>query len=764
EPGADRRLADYDQIVAYFRELAATSDRVVLDGGEPDGAAGRTTEGRPFFVAVISAPDNLRRLEEIRRDHLRLAEPRGLAPDEGEALVSRGKAVVACMASIHSNEVGPTQAMPALAHRLATTDDPELLRALESVVLVVVPCHNPDGYVAQVDWYRRWVGTPYEAAPLPDLYHRYVGHDNNRDWYAFTQVESRLTVDAVYARWRPVATLDQHQMTEDGPRLFVPPYQAPVEPHVDGALLERLDALGGAIRRDFAALGLKGVVSGVLFDAWSPNRAYVHYHGGVRVLTEIASARQATPVEAPRVQRRWTAASPENPDPWPPGPWRLSDVVRYDVEVALSALKAIARERATWLGVFRDVLARGAAPKGFAGYALVGADALPGGRPRATDMATVLRYGGVEARRVRGAQAGLIDADPARTVPDGAWFVPAGQPFFPFAQALLENVPYPEIRDGGALRRPYDVVCHHLPTLLGFEALRLDRAPETRDDETPAAAPTGPGAAPPACAPRAVRRAVYRSAAASMDEGWLRFFCDVRGISIERFGDDDVATRLVRRDAAGRAALIEGGPRLLVIPDLGRDVLNRGPSAVNLPPERRGGLGDAGAAAARDFVRAGGTLVCIKDSCAWAIDLLGLPLRNVLLDLPEGTRVDVPGAALRLIDAPATSPLAVRASGWPRLGAEGAAAIFQNGKAWTLSAAPEGARSAPAPQYLYAWAPSDRIRLSGYAEGVEHLAGRAAVVRADVGAGRAILFGFAPHFRHVTHATFPLLDAALDDV
>lgn len=741
-PGTDRRLADYDEIRAYFAALDAASDRVETE------IVGETTEGRPFLVAYVSSAENLRRREEIRRDNLRLADPASHAPGEAEALIARGKTIVLLNASIHSVEVGPTQATTEIAHRLATADEgSDLRRVLDDVVLVLTPCHNPDGYARQVAWYRRFVGTPFEAAPLPEVYNKYVGHDNNRDWFLFTQVESRLTIDRLHAPWRPQIAIDQHQMGPDGPRIFTPPYQEPVEPHVDAALLERLDALGAAVRADFSARGLRGLAQRALFDAWSPSRAYVHYHGGVRVLTEIASAKQASPLEFVRPKAPWNAPSERMPEPWEGGRWTLADIVRYDVEAALSVLRHASRDRAAWLRAFRDALARAATPiPGFAGYELTAQDG--GGLSAETERAVrrTLDYGGLDYALVAAAGRG------GRRL-----FVPSGQRFFPFAQCLFENTPYPTVRDDGRLRRPYDASCHHLPTFMGFAAVRRAEAPPLVAADAPPPAPVRPA---PDARPRL---AIYGSHIASMDEGWLRYFCDERGFAFERFTDDDVRRRLVARDARGVPRLVDGGPRVLALPDVPRAELDAGLTDASVPPEFRGGLGAAGAAAVRDFVIAGGALVAFKGSAPWAIDLCGLPLANALLDADE-TRTYLPGSAVRLVDPSPHSPLAARDGAWPAAG-DGIAAYFDGtSKAWRVSAEPEGRPAAPAPQSLYVYADAARLVLGGYAEGAERVADRIAVARCDVGRGRVVLFGFVPYFRHLTRATFPLVEAALVDV
>ena len=196
EVGADRRLADWPQIVSYFGRLAAASPSVKLD------TLGRTTLGSPFVLVTITSPENLRNLEQIRRTQARLADPRGLSAAEEARLLATQPAVVVIQCGIHSTEVGASQMAMELAWRLATNDT--LQAALRNVVVLLVPSANPDGNQLITEWYRAQLGTPWEGGAMPWLYHHYVGHDNNRDWYMVTQKETRLITDLLYRQWFPV--------------------------------------------------------------------------------------------------------------------------------------------------------------------------------------------------------------------------------------------------------------------------------------------------------------------------------------------------------------------------------------------------------------------------------------------------------------------------------------------------------------------------------------------------------------------------------
>src|SRR6266478_3608931 len=212
-PGDDRKLASWAKVVEYFQKLAAASDRVKFE------EIGKSTVGAPFVYATISAPENLRRLEEFKDIQRQLADPRiigsptnpTLADRKASALIARGKAIVAITCGIHSTEVGSYLSSMLIAYRLASSNDPEVQEILKNTIILLVPSTNPDGVDIVNNWYQKTLGTPYEGTDPPELYHKYTGHDNNRDWYAFTQVETQLVVDKILNVWHPQIVHDIHQ-------------------------------------------------------------------------------------------------------------------------------------------------------------------------------------------------------------------------------------------------------------------------------------------------------------------------------------------------------------------------------------------------------------------------------------------------------------------------------------------------------------------------------------------------------------------------
>ena len=219
EVGADRKLAGWQEIAEYFEMLGEMSERVQTV------EIGRSTKDNSFLLTVISSPENLSNLADHKRTQARLADARTvLGDDEADALIRQGKAVIAITCSIHATEVGATQMSMLLAHWLATGASDDARAVLDNVILLLLPCTNPDGLIDVKTWYESTLGESYEGVMPPFLYQHYTGHDNNRDWFMFTQQETRLLVDHCFNAWRPHVVLDMHQTRSTGVRMMVPPF------------------------------------------------------------------------------------------------------------------------------------------------------------------------------------------------------------------------------------------------------------------------------------------------------------------------------------------------------------------------------------------------------------------------------------------------------------------------------------------------------------------------------------------------------------
>jgi len=724
---------DWDPIVHYFRVLGSTSDRVRVRD------LGRTTNGAAFIAAFISSPANLDRLDALRESQRLFADPRLIRDSAtGERLVRRGKVFVLVTSSIHSTEVGGFFSPLDIAYRLATDTSSATRAILDNTVVILVPSLNPDGVTIVSRWYNQTLGSNAEGTSPPELYHHYAGHDNNRDWYAFTQAETRLVVDSLYGVWHPQVTLDLHQQGRYGSRIFVPPYLDPAEPNVDPALLQGDNALGMAIAWRMTADGFTGVAVNSLYDAWTPARAFQHYHGAVRILTETASASLATSVTIPAesleaglgVDPR--TASWNHVSPWPGGSWTLADIVRYQTASAMALLDHVARNREEWLRTSWQVLARAA--RGWRGwpYAFV----IPTAGQNEAALGTlleILRHAQVEVR----AALGSFTLGFERFFP-GTYVIVLRQPYAAFAKALLEREMYPDLRvfPGGPPQRPYDVTAHDLALLLGVRVLAAA-------DSLPVALSAPVAVRPPLFrvpglsggGPGVVRLGVYRSYAAAMDEGWTRWALDTFGVPYESLTDSTV-----------RAGNLASRYDAIILPSQNARALLDGLSARQYPARWAGGLGAAGVQALRDFVDAGGTLIALNEACNFAIGALDLPVSDAVSDL-QPSDFYAPGSILRL----QLDTAQALADGMPAQ----SIAWFESGPAFDVR---DPTRVKVVGRFP---AEAGDVLLSGWLLGAGHLAGKAALVEARRGRGRVILFGFRPQYRGQSLATYPLLFNAI---
>ncbi len=197
--GADRKLANWDRLLEYYRVLDKGSDKMQVV------ELGKTSEGRPYIAIFISSPANLGKLDHYKQINARLADPRGMSEAEGRKLAADGKAVIVQSFALHSSEVAAAQTAAEYVYDSITRTDPEAQRILDEVISIVMPSINPDGTQMIADWYMKYVGTPHEASNLPWLYQKYAGHDNNRDGFALNLPESQHLGRLMYREWMPQA-------------------------------------------------------------------------------------------------------------------------------------------------------------------------------------------------------------------------------------------------------------------------------------------------------------------------------------------------------------------------------------------------------------------------------------------------------------------------------------------------------------------------------------------------------------------------------
>lgn len=833
--GADRKLARWDTILEYLRLVDAASDRVVLR------ELGKSTQGNPFVAVEISSAANLSRLTDLkalqRRLYFQDGEPTAAQRDE---LFRNGKAVVLITCNIHSTEIGSNQMVLEFVHRLATEDTPRMRHVLDNVVLVLVPSLNPDGQIMVVDWYNKNVGTPFEISPMPWLYHPYVGHDNNRDMYMFTQVESQLTAKLLWHDWFPAVWLDEHQMGGNGARIFVMPATDPINPNVHPLIYRWNGIFGQAQAAALEAAGKNGIIYNSTYtNFWQGAMAWSGWwHNQVGLLTELASVRVATPTEQQRAEpgrpvedaggdaqaaMRRQADDPnallpaprdvtprtEYPRPWLGGRWTLRDIVDYELIISMALMEAAADQRETLLRHIYEVnrLTVEQGKKGDPAAILVRAD---------TQHDPQAAHRLIDRLQIGGVQVHLADtpfnAD-GTEYPAGTFVIPMAQPFARYAKDLLERQTYPEVRRTPTAppEPPYDVTAWSLGMLMGVDVTfarkpidgsvtltKLDGAPKPqgtvngsgrrfvfdyrgthaaiavnrllkagaqvsllpgdaaagrparvevdgaargtldtvaaglglRVEATDARAGSGRRAL------KAPRLALYQPWSSNMDEGWTRWVLEQHEFAYTTLHNEDV-----------KAGALHDRFDVILFADQRPADIVRGATASTIRPEYRGGIGEEGVAALREFVSKGGTIVTMGNACDFAIERFPLPLRNMKAGLTRDEHF-APGTILN-IDVDTTSPIGAGMPGTTR-------GFYVNSPFFTQTEAFPSQTVKVAARY-----PNTGLVASGWLKGEALMAGRAAVVSVDLHPGRIVLFGLRPQHRAQTQATFPLLFNAL---
>ncbi len=756
-PGDDRKLASWAQVLDYFKKLDAASDRVIFQ------EIGKTTMGAPFVYATISSPENLKNLEKYKKINAQLADPRTFKSNDkvARALIKEGKTIVLITCGVHSTEVGSYLSSMLIAHRLASSDEADVKKILDNTIILLVPSLNPDGVDIVNNWYQKTLGTPYEGTEPPELYHKYVGHDDNRDWYAFTQVETQLTVDKIHNIWHPQIVHDIHQQGANGSRLFLPPYMQPVEPNVPKQIVEGYTELGNFMAADLRAKGFQGITTNSTYDAWTPSRAYSHYHGGVRILSETASCKLATPItvkwEDIRGGEGYDARkeAPNFGPVWKGGEWHIRDITNYMTTAAFSLMDHAATNREQWLSRFYQIGKEAVWPR---------KDGELTGFIVQNDGPDVKGFDGFFLDSLARADVELMRPKPfvyrGVKYPRYTILISSRQPYFNFAQALSQPLIYPDLRDpSNQPIAPYDVSAHDLALLSGMKIVPVYNDLKFKYDDLKG---LHVEYFPPK--PKEPTVALYKSSVPSMDEGWTRWIFDKKNFEEGRGGENEnyvFYKEFINDDLKNKDSFAK--LKVIIFPDQSPNQILSGYAKGSMPDEYTGGVGKEGVENLKKFVEAGGTLVFLNRSSDFAIEQFGLPIRDVTKGL---ARKDfyIPGSILRT-ELDLSHPIA---KGMP---AE-SIAWFEGGPAFEVSTTPSAEAAATPPNQggepgknvrIIARYPSDpsKILLSGWALGAEKIAGKAALVEVRMGKGRIVLFGFRPQYRGQSLATFPLLFNAI---
>jgi hypothetical protein len=470
EPGTEFKLANYEQTIEYFQRLDAASDRVRLL------PMGTSTQGRTFYVALISTPENLARIDRHREIARRLAASGDLSEADARALAAEGKAIVHIDGGLHSTEVAGPQHTIQLAYDLVTRTDAEVSRILDNVILMLWPTINPDGHQMVADWYMQNVGTPTANAPLPGLYQEYVGHDNNRDAYMLNMVESRV-VEQAWRQWEPQIVYVHHQSAPFPTRIWLPPFAEPIAPHAPFLMSRTVNTIGMTIAQYLEERGLVGSTHmGTGFDAWYAG--YIDYAPMFKnvaafwtetALANMAATREYAIDDLPPVFRDLRPQSLYS-SPWSGGRFGLADSMAYMQGASMAVLDYAGRFRENLL-LNRWRAGRAQIDKhraeGPYGYVVSAWQRDP---VAAVEMLRRLAFAGVRVSQLTTAVTVGV-----QEFPEGSWVVPTDQEFIALAREVLDVQVYPDIRESpnGAPEQPYDAAGWTMPIAMGVDMVTL---------------------------------------------------------------------------------------------------------------------------------------------------------------------------------------------------------------------------------------------------------------------------------------------------
>jgi hypothetical protein len=338
--GDDYSLANYKQISAYWRKLDRESDRMAVQ------EIGTTAEGRSHLMAIVTSPENHRRLARLKEISARLAKAEGLTDETARGLAREGKAVVWIDGGLHATETVGAQQLGQIIYEMVSRNDDETRRILNDVVILFVHA-NPDGNDLVADWYMRNPDpTQRSLAQLPKLYQKYIGHDNNRDFFMSAQVESENMNRVLYHEWFPQILYNHHQSGPAGTVVYSPPLRDPYNYNLDPMIILGLQSLGAAMHTRLAAEGKGGATmdAGGPYDGWWNGgiRNTATFHNTIAMLTEIIGS--PTPMRIPLVLQR-QIPSGDIAMPIAPQEWRFRQSIEYSTSLDRAVLDYASRMR-----------------------------------------------------------------------------------------------------------------------------------------------------------------------------------------------------------------------------------------------------------------------------------------------------------------------------------------------------------------------------------------------------------------------------------
>ena len=754
-PTDDKTIADWSQITDYFSKLDKASDRVKIQ------EIGKTTLGKPLIVAFISAPKNIRNLEKYKQINQKLADPR-VVKNQAELndLIENGKTIVSISCSIHSTEIVASQMSLNLAYELATASDDDTKEILRNTILLLIPSSNPDGIDIVADWYRKNVGTKYEGALPPELYHHYAGHDDNRDWFMLNLRETQAITRFFWQEWFPEIVYDIHQQGQNASRFIIPPFFDPPNPRVAPSILREVGLIGYKMAADLQAKNVAGVATNSTYDTWWHGgfRSAPYFHNSIGILSEAASANLMSPVtitEEDLKKNRGVRGLPSllntatnYPDLWRGGEWHPSDIANIEMIASRALLEMASKFRPRYLENFyalgkANLEAKANEPQAFV------VTANQTNAEIVSRFLEILLAQGMEIYQTSGKIETSFDEKNKNNLSDiasGSFVVFTNQPQKNNVLSLFERQVYPQrLNANGEAEVPYDVAGWTLPLQMGVDyraAWQIKNADAntlqkiTNINQTRKVLNLKPNAESFAKLPNPLKTnpkiGLYKGFTASMDEGWTRLVLDTFQIPFSSVSDNNFRNNNLNYDA-------------IVLPSQSEKEIVEGLKKENYPEQFTGGITDAGVENLKKFVERGGKLICFDDGCELVIKRFNLPMKDALNGLKRSEFYN-PGSIVRL-DVDTNNALAKNLQ-------KETAAYFINSAAYEIADKKQVKSVAE-------YASKDAL-LSGWILGEKYMNGKTALAETDYGAGKIILFGFRPQHRGQSFGTFLFIFNALE--
>jgi hypothetical protein len=776
KPGDDFYLATYDDALDYFKKVAASSNRIKLVN------VGKSTQGRDWYIAFISNPENLAQLDHYKDMSRRLAVARGLDDATARRMAHDIKPIIHIDGGLHADEVANHQHTIQLGYDLVAREEPIYQAIRKKLIVELWFSINPDGQNIVANWYRQNLGTEYEVSPLPVLYQEYVGHDNNRDGYMLNMLETREITKATIES-EPLVFYTHHQSAPFPGRIFLPPFADPISSNMHPLMIRWLNLIGATIAQYLDDHNLPGSMHQESFDVWYPG--YIDNVGNFRhtvsFFTETALYRYATPhfytVNDFPQQRQTLESEPLYASPWKGGWWRLSDACKYMYGASMAVLDLATRyhEQMQYnkYRAARDTIEKFEKEPPYA-YIIPREqhDA-----PTAAVLIEKLMLQGIEVHQ--------------SSKPD-AWVILMNQPFAGLVKELFEPQKYPALS-----QRPYDVTGWTLPyqmdveaeavttpltpefvkglekiaSLKGFtsngfaapfnhnanasfravnqileskgsvafagEEISVSNLDKSRLDSILAenhlkmtGKPVEAGKAV-----KVARTALYRSFQANIDEGWTRWILEQFDFPFSSVYNADI-----------RGSHLHDRFDVIIFPDSNSRAILEGHRPGTIPERYAGGIGQEGVDELRDFVSEGGTLIAFNNASMFAVDQFGLPVTNALAGL-NANQFFCSGCLLKVHIEDGKNALTEGLS-------ENPIVMFERSPAFDTKPDFKGTVLA---RYARERSPLE----SGYLAGPERLEGKAAALDVDYGKGHILLLGFRPQWRGQSHGAYKFFFNAL---